>query len=230
MIKLAPSILSADFANLQRDCELAVLGGADYIHVDIMDGHFVPNLTIGPPVVERLHRGVTVPLDVHLMVDNPCQYISDLCQGGAGIITVHIEAFDQDESIMHALRMITQRGVRAGLSLCPNTPPQRLLPFLEEISLVLVMLVQPGFGGQSLIPEMLDKVRQIRSLLSSTNPRCELEVDGGVRIENMDQVVSAGANVIVAGSAVFNTPDITSQVRALKRKMNESGAAGYGIL
>lgn len=222
MIKLSPSILAADFANLQRDCQLAVDGGADYIHVDIMDGHFVPNLTVGPPVVRKLKRVLSFPLDVHLMVDEPCQYIPDLTRDGADIITIHVESFLSDEDVHAALDLIKKGGRRAGITLKPATPPERLLPFLEEVSLVLVMLVEPGFGGQTLIPEMLQKVHALRTLLDEHNPGCELEVDGGVKLYNVDQVVAAGANVVVAGSAIFGAEDIPARIRELKTRFQDA--------
>ena len=213
MIKIAPSILSADFANLQRDIEK--ISTADYVHVDVMDGVFVPNITIGVPVVQSIRPTTALPLDVHLMITQPGRFVEQFCDAGADLVTVHIEA-DTEEYIHGAIAKIHAKGKRAGVVLKPKTPTEAVLPFLEEVELILVMTVEPGFGGQSFMADMMGKVRTLRGWMEERGLDCELEVDGGVAPDTRDQCVNAGANVLVAGSAVYKAEDIPARIAALR--------------
>ena len=213
MIKIAPSILSADFSRLAEDIRAVDRAGADYIHVDVMDGHFVPNITIGPLVVEALRRVTDKPLDVHLMIENPDLYIPEFARAGADIITVHQEAVPH---LHRTVQLIKSFGKKAGISLNPATPVTTLDVILDDLDLVLVMSVNPGFGGQAFIPSALDKIRALRQRISQRGLATELEVDGGVKIDNIRAVVAAGADVLVAGSAVFNTDDYAATLSALR--------------
>lgn len=179
MVKVSPSILSADFVNLERDIRALGPAGADYVHVDVMDGQFVPNISIGIPVVEAIHRISPLPLDVHLMIDRPLRYVERFCKAGADILTIHIEA-DTQENNLEALRRIRDLGVRAAISVKPATPAEAVLPYLELCSLVLVMTVEPGFGGQSFMADMMPKITEIRRYVTEKGLSCEIEVDGGV--------------------------------------------------
>jgi ribulose-phosphate 3-epimerase len=201
-IKIAPSILSADFAFLGRDIARAEAGGADYIHVDVMDGHFVPNITVGIPVVKSLKASVSRPLDVHLMISDPSQYAERFVEAGANILTFHLEAVGSPGAGA-LLKQIRTLGAKAALSIKPATPVstlESLIPFCDQ---VLIMTVEPGFGGQGFIPNTMDKIRQTRAMIDRLNPECDLEIDGGVGTNNIRACVAAGANVIVAGSAAF---------------------------
>ena len=213
MIKIAPSILSADFANLERD--IRRIETADYVHVDVMDGLFVPNITIGIPVVRSIRPTTALPLDVHLMIDRPVRYVEAFCQAGADLVTVHVEA-DTAENTAKALSLIRAQGKRPGVVIKPGTPAEAVLPFLDQCAIVLVMTVEPGFGGQAFMPEMMDKVRAIRGWIDSRGLDCELEVDGGVAPDTAPIAVAAGANVLVAGSAVYKADDIPGRIRALR--------------
>ena len=213
MIKIAPSILSADFANLERD--IRRIETADYVHVDVMDGLFVPNITIGIPVVRSIRPTTVLPLDVHLMIDRPVRYVEAFCQAGADLVTVHVEA-DTAENTGKALSLIRAQGKRPGVVVKPGTPAEAVLPFLDQCAIVLVMTVEPGFGGQAFMPEMMDKVRAIRGWIDSRGLDCELEVDGGIAPDTAPIAVAAGANVLVAGSAVYKADDIPGRIRALR--------------
>ena len=215
MVKLAPSILSADFVNLERDIRALGPQGADYVHVDVMDGCFVPNITIGIPVTAAIKRISPLPLDVHLMIDRPLRYVEDFCRAGADILTVHVES-DLPANIRAALEKTRALGVRAGLSVKPNTRAEAVLPFLELCDLILVMTVEPGFGGQSFMADMMPKLRTVRGWIDQKNPGCELEVDGGVNEKTGRLCVENGANVLVAGSAWFKSADPAAVGRALK--------------
>ena len=204
MTKLAPSILSADFARLGEQIAEVARAGADYIHVDVMDGHFVPNITIGAPVVASIRRATALPLDVHLMIEHPERYISDFVRAGADIITVHVEASPHLQATM---RSIKELGARAGVSMNPPTPLGAVEEFLAYADLVLVMSVNPGFGGQSFIPETLPRIANLRKLLDDRGLHAELEVDGGINADNAPAVVKAGANVLVAGNSIFRAPE-----------------------
>ena len=213
MIKIAPSILSADFANLERD--IRRIDTADYVHVDVMDGLFVPNITIGIPVVKSIRPTTALPLDVHLMIDRPVRYVEAFCQAGADIVTVHVEA-DTEENTGKALELIRAQGRRPGVVIKTRTPAEAVLPFLDQCAMVLVMTVEPGFGGQAFMPDMMDKVRAIRGWIDSRGLDCELEVDGGIDPDTAKIAVEAGANVLVAGSAVYKADDIPARIRQLR--------------
>jgi ribulose-phosphate 3-epimerase len=219
MIKLAPSILSADFARLGGQIDEVARAGADYIHVDVMDGHFVPNITIGAPVVASIRRATTLPLDVHLMIEHPERYISQFAQAGADIITVHVEASPH----LHAtIRLIKELGSKAGVSLNPPTPLAVVEEFLPHVDLVLVMSVNPGFGGQSFIPETLPRIADMRKLLDDRGLRAELEVDGGINVDNAPDIVEAGANVLVAGNSIFRAQEgIAEAIRKLREATSQ---------
>ena len=204
MIKIAPSILSADFANLERDIHR--IAAADYVHVDVMDGVFVPNISIGIPVVQSIRKVTDMFLDVHLMIVEPIRYVEQFCDAGADLVTVHLEA-DTEENIHAALDKIHANGKKAGVVVKPNTPAEAILPFINKCEIVLVMTVEPGFGGQKFMTHMMPKVAQIRALLDQHNPACELEVDGGVDLTTSLECVKAGANVLVAGSSVYKAAD-----------------------
>jgi len=208
MIKIAPSILSADFARLGEQVAEATTGGADYIHVDVMDGHFVPNITIGPLVVEAVRRATSLPVDVHLMIDRPDRYIRDFAEAGADILTVHYEACSHLHGVVQAIKEL---DCQAGVSINPATPVSVLEEILPDLDLVLVMTVNPGFGGQSFIPAGVRKVARLRELLDGQGLNAELEVDGGINAGNARLVVAAGARVLVAGSAVFGRKESVAE-------------------
>ena len=213
MIKIAPSILSADFANLERD--IRKVHSADYLHVDVMDGVFVPNITIGIPVVQSIRKATDMILDVHLMIDRPVRYVEQFCQAGADIVTVHVEA-DSEENTGRALDLIRAQGKRAGVVLKPGTPAEAALPFLDKCSMALVMTVEPGFGGQKFMEDMMPKLRRLRQWIDERGLDCELEVDGGVDPVTCMTVIANGANVLVAGSAVYKAQDIPARIRELR--------------
>lgn len=213
MIKIAPSILSADFANLERD--IRRISAADYVHVDVMDGCFVPNISIGIPVVKAIRPTTALPLDVHLMIVEPVRYVEQFCDAGADLVTVHVES-DTGENIHAAIDKIHAKGKRAGIVLKPATPAGAALPYLEKVELILVMTVEPGFGGQRFKADMLEKVAALRKLIDARNPACELEVDGGVGPDTYRACIEAGANVLVAGSAVYGAADIPARIAELR--------------
>jgi ribulose-phosphate 3-epimerase len=212
-VLIAPSILSADFAALGDAIGAVERGGADLIHVDVMDGHFVPNITIGVPVVKSLRRIAKVPLDVHLMIEEPDRYIEAFAEAGAAMMSVHVEVLPHLHRTVHAIKKL---GVKAGVVLNPATPIVAIHEIAADVDFVLVMSVNPGFGGQTFIPRSESKVREVRALLDAAGNRAPVEIDGGVDQHNIARVVAAGARVIVAGSAVFNTPDPERAVRELK--------------
>ena len=213
MIKIAPSILSADFANLERD--IGRISTADYVHVDVMDGLFVPNISIGIPVVQAIRPTTQLPLDVHLMIVQPVRYVDQFCDAGADIVTVHVES-DSEENIHAAIDKIHAKGKKAGVVVKPKTPAEAVLPFIEKVELILVMTVEPGFGGQSFMADMMPKVSAIRAYINEKNPQCELEVDGGVAPDTCRTCIEAGANVLVAGSAVYKAADIPARINELR--------------
>ena len=215
MAKAAPSILSADFVNLERDIRHLKDCGADYVHIDVMDGIFVPNITIGIPVVAAIRRITDLPLDVHLMIDRPIRYVDEFCDAGADILTIHVEA-DTEENNMEALEKIRAKGVRAAISIKPRTPAEAVLPFLPYCDLILVMTVEPGFGGQKFMEDMMTKVRTLRKIIDLRCPGVELEVDGGVNLTTGKICTEAGANVLVAGSALFKAPDTAEFIRSIQ--------------
>jgi len=212
-VLIAPSILSADFARLGEAVAAAERGGADLIHVDVMDGHFVPNITIGVPVVKSLKRIASVPLDVHLMIDDPDWYIEAFADAGAGMISVHIEALRHVHRTVHAIKAL---GVKAGVAINPGTPAAALSEIAGDLDFVLVMSVNPGFGGQTFIPRSESKLREVRALLDAAGSSAPIEIDGGVDQHNIARVVAAGARMVVAGSAIFNTADPERATRELK--------------
>ena len=213
MVKIAPSILSADFANLERDIHR--ISTADYVHVDVMDGVFVPNISIGIPVVQSIRKVTDMFLDVHLMIVEPVRYVERFCDAGADLVTVHVEA-DTQENIHDAIDKIHAKGKKAGVVLKPATPAEAALPFLEKADLILVMTVEPGFGGQKFMADMMPKVAALRKLIDEKNPACELEVDGGVAPDTCKACIEAGANVLVAGSAVYKAADIPARIQELR--------------
>jgi len=212
-VRIAPSILSADFAALGAAIGAAERGGADLIHVDVMDGHFVPNITIGPPVVRSIKRVAKVPLDVHLMITDPDRYLDAFAQAGANMMSVHIEVLPHLHRTVHAIKAL---GVQAGVVLNPATPAGLLVDIAADVDYVLVMSVNPGFGGQTFIPRSESKLREVRALLDAAGNPAPVEIDGGVDRHNIARVVAAGARIIVAGSAIFNTPDPERATRELK--------------
>ncbi len=212
MIKLAPSILSADFARLGEQVDEVARAGADYIHVDVMDGHFVPNITIGAPVVASIRPLTSLPLDVHLMIEHPERYISEFAKAGADIITVHVEACPH---LHGTIKSIKELGVKAGVSLNPATPLSAIEEIIPHVDLILIMSVNPGFGGQSFIPATLPKIANLRMMLNDRKLDAELEVDGGINVDNAQDIVEAGANVLVAGNSVFKAEEGIS--KALQR-------------
>jgi ribulose-phosphate 3-epimerase len=212
-IQIAPSILSADFASLGRDIAAVERGGADLIHIDVMDGHFVPNITIGVPVVRSIRRIATRPLDVHLMIEQPDRFIDEFVDAGASMVSVHVEAAPH---LHRTINYIKSAGAKAGVVLNPSTPVSSLDEIAREVDFVLVMSVNPGFGGQSFIPQSVEKVRRVRELLESVGSSAIIEIDGGIDRGNVSEVVAAGATILVAGNAIFSDPDPEAATRALR--------------
>ena len=215
MAKIAPSILSADFANLERDIHDLEKNGADWVHVDIMDGIFVPNISIGIPVVKALRPVTDLPLDVHLMIDRPIRYVEEFVKAGADWLTIHVEA-DQPQNTLDALDKIHSLGCKAGIVLKPRTPAESAIPYLEKCDMILIMTVEPGFGGQKFMADMMPKVKKLREMLDSVNPGCILEVDGGVDAETHTVCKESGAEVLVAGSAYFKAADRAEFVKTIQ--------------
>ncbi|MBI5742089.1 MAG: ribulose-phosphate 3-epimerase [Nitrospirae bacterium] len=215
MIKIAPSILSADFSRLGEEIRAAGKAGADLVHVDVMDGHFVPNITIGPLVVKAVKKTSSIPLDVHLMIEEPDRYIRDFADSGADIITVHAEACVH---LHRSIQNIRECGVRAGVSINPATPLGSIEFILPFVDMALIMSVNPGFGGQKFIPEVLPKIRQLKALIEANGHKVEIEVDGGVTVDNVAGVYGAGADIVVMGSAFYNSKDYTETVRLVRER------------
>lgn len=218
MKKIAPSILSADFSRLGDEIRDVAAAGADYIHIDVMDGHFVPNITIGPLVVKAVRKVTSLPLDVHLMIADPDRYIADFANAGADIIVVHAEATDH---LHRTVQLIKSLGKKAGVSLNPATSLHTLDYILEDLDLVLLMTVNPGFGGQSFIDSCIPKIQALRGMLDKKGLETELEVDGGVKTANIERISHAGADVFVAGSAVFGSNDYSATISELRRRAKE---------
>ncbi len=213
-VRIAPSILSADFARLADEVARVEAGGADWLHVDVMDGHFVPNLTVGPPIVESLRKVTKLPLDVHLMITNADAYIKEFAEAGADYLTVHVEACPH---LHRTVQSIKERGVKAGVTLNPATPLSSIEAILPDADLLLIMSVNPGFGGQSFILSSLEKIAQARTMIARTGSRALLEVDGGVKVENAAQIVDAGADILVSGSAIFSSKDYGATIKAMRQ-------------
>jgi len=200
---LAPSLLSADFSNLENDIKMLEKGGAQLLHLDIMDGHFVPNITFGPPVVKAINKVATIPLDVHLMIENPGNYIDAFCDAGADYLSVHIES---DPHIHKLLQQIKKRGVKAGVALNPHTPLSSLEEIIDTLDFILIMSVNPGFGGQNFIQNTLSKLKRLKQMLTKHNAlHIDVEVDGGVKLDNIKEISDAGCDIFVSGSGIFKT-------------------------
>ncbi|MEG1404346.1 MAG: ribulose-phosphate 3-epimerase [Oscillospiraceae bacterium] len=215
MTKIAPSILSADFAELIKDISAVKDGGAEYLHIDVMDGCFVPNITIGIPVVKSLRRATDMFLDVHLMVNKPHRFVKNFCDAGADLVVLHIES-DEPQDIFAAIAEIKKCGKKVGLALKPKTPAETIIPYIALLDLILVMTVEPGFGGQSFMQDQLPKIAALRTMINESNPLCELEVDGGVDPKTSKLCKDEGANVLVAGSAIFNQADRKAAISAIR--------------
>ena len=217
--RLAASILSADFSVLGTAIAAAERGGADFIHVDVMDGHFVPNISIGQPVVKAVKRVAKVPLDVHLMITDPDRYAAEFVEAGADLLSVHIEVLTHPERSVAAIKKL---GAKVGVVLSPATPARALDPVAGDVDFVLVMSVHPGFGGQKFMPASLDKIGALRAILDAAGNRAPIEIDGGIDLSNIAQAVAAGADILVTGSAIYNTPDPSAATRALKHAATAS--------
>ena len=215
MLKIAPSILSADFTKLGSEVNECLAGGAEYIHFDVMDGIFVPNISIGIPVLKSLRRGTSAFLDVHLMIDRPVRYVKAFCDAGADLVTFHVES-DKPEDISRAIDIVKGCGRKVGLSVKPGTPAEAVYPYIGKLDLVLVMTVEPGFGGQRFLADQLPKLAELRRLIDERDLRCLLEVDGGIDAVTAREAVRAGADVLVAGSAVFGRSDRAAAIAALR--------------
>ena len=213
-VRIAPSILSADFARLAEEVACVEQSGADLLHVDVMDGHFVPNLTVGPPIVAALRKVTKLPLDVHLMITNPDAFIVELAEAGADYVTVHVET---SSHLHRTVETIKERGLKAGLTLNPATSLTAVEEIIADIDLLLIMSVSPGFGGQQFIPSALGKIERARRLLDDAGCHADLEVDGGVKVENAERIIKAGADILVAGSAVFSSKDYRATIAAMRQ-------------
>jgi len=214
MIKLAPSILSADFARLLEDVAKVEKAGCEYLHIDVMDGNFVPNITLGPGIVKSLRKDVNMVFDAHLMIENPDQYIKDFVDAGCDLIVVHQEAC---RHLHRTIQNIKSYGIKAGVALNPATSIETIKHVLQDVDMVLIMTVNPGFGGQSFIEGMIPKIEELKGLIDSQNLNVDIQVDGGIKPDNVEKVVKAGANIIVSGSAIFNSDDIQTTVNLFRK-------------
>ena len=218
MKRIAPSILSADFVRLKEEIQAVEAAGADYLHIDVMDGHFVPNITIGPSVVEAVRKVTRLPLDVHLMIENPDQYIPEFAKAGANILSVHQETCPH---LNRTINLIKEYGLIPAVVLNPSTPITTLEDILEEVDMVMIMSVNPGFGGQKFIPGTIKKIRNLKEMITERGLNIDIEIDGGVTPKNVGQVCKAGADVVVAGSAIFHTPDYRKTMALFRAEMGE---------
>ena len=218
MIKLAPSILSADFARLLEDVKKVEDAGCEYLHIDVMDGHFVPNITIGPGVIKSLRKNVNMVFDAHLMIENPDNYIKEFVDAGCDMIVVHQEAC---KHLHRTIQNIKSFGIKAGVALNPATPIETIKHVLEDVDMVLIMTVNPGFGGQSFIEGMIPKIKELKEIIDSKNLDIDIQVDGGIKPDNVAKVVDAGANIIVAGSAIFNSDNIYETVKLFRKNASK---------
>lgn len=218
MKKIAPSILSADFTKLAKEIKAVEDAKADYIHIDVMDGHFVPNITVGPFIVEAVRKATRLPLDVHLMIENPDKFIPDFAKAGSDILTVHVETC---RHLHRIIQYIKEQGIRAGVSLNPTTPLHQLEHIIGDVDLILIMTVNPGFSGQSFIKSCLPKIAQVRRMLDEGNHKAELEVDGGIKVSNISAVAQAGADVFVAGSAIFGSENYKKTISTMRLEIGE---------
>lgn len=216
MVKIAPSILSADFSRLLEQVKEVEDAGVDYLHIDVMDGHFVPNISFGAPIMKSLKGKTKLFMDVHLMIENPDQFIGDFVDAGADLINVHIEACTH---VHRTIQLIKSYGVKAAVTLNPGTPLVSIEEILPQIDMVLLMSVNPGFGGQSYIEATTDKIRRLKAMIDNKGLSCDIQVDGGINLNNIKEIVDAGANIVVAGSAIFNTESINTTVKAFREKL-----------
>ena len=216
--KIAPSVLSADFSRLGEEIKAVEAAGADLIHLDVMDGHFVPNITAGPILVEAARKSTRLPLDAHLMIESPEKFVADFVKAGADSITIHVEVFPDASKLRDALSLIKSQGTQAAVSLNPATPVESVLGVLDAVSMVLVMTVNPGFGGQAFIPSCLEKVTRLRRVIDERNLNVAIEVDGGIKTDNIGEVSRAGADIFVAGSAIFKSTDYRKTIQDLRVK------------
>ncbi len=219
MMKISPSILSCDYGKIAEELKDMENCGADYMHIDVMDGHFVPNLTLGAPVIKCIKKATTVPFDVHLMISDPLKYIDDFCNAGADIITFHTEC---DSPIDETIEKILSRGVKASLTVKPKTPVEDIFPYLDKLSMVLVMTVEPGFGGQSFMEDMMEKVTKLREEIIRRGLDCEIEVDGGINEKTIAVAAAAGADVFVSGNAIFSSADRKATIEKFKAIAQEN--------
>jgi ribulose-phosphate 3-epimerase len=217
MKKIAPSILSADLAHLADDVQEVIEAGADWIHVDVMDGHFVPNITIGPVVLKSLKKVVSIPLDVHLMIENADFYLDSFIEAGADILTVQAEACTHLHRTVNAIK---EKGIKTGVALNPATPLESLDYILPDLDVVMIMTVNPGFGGQEFISTMLPKIEQLKSMITERKLKVEIEVDGGIKVDNIGEVARRGGDIFVAGSGIFGTPDRKATISTMRKEIN----------
>lgn len=219
MKKIAPSVLSADFSKLGDEIKAVEAAGADLIHLDVMDGHFVPNITAGPILVEAARKSTDLPLDAHLMIESPEKFVGDFVKAGADSITIHVEVFKDPKLLVDTLQKIRSLGAQAAISLNPATPLESILPYLNEVSMVLIMTVNPGFGGQAFIPECLEKVTHLKRVIEERKLTVSIEVDGGIKADNIGQVSQAGADIFVAGSAIFKSSSYRDTIQTMREQL-----------